>query len=103
MVSDVIMPDKSGYEVCAYVRGQADLADLPVLLISGIVNDEVSRQAETCKADGVLKKPFPGYVSQRSRVGPFDEAVRMGLRRLPSHLGCRWYRVAGDSGRGRRS
>ena len=39
-----IMPDKSGYEVCAYVRG-ADLADLPVLLISGIVNDEVSRQS----------------------------------------------------------
>ena len=32
----------SGYEVCAYVRGQADLADLPVLLISGIVNDEAS-------------------------------------------------------------
>ena len=67
VVSDVIMPDKSGYEVCAYVRGQANLADLPVLLISGIVNDEVSRQAETCKADGVLKKPFQG-TSLKDRV-----------------------------------
>ena len=67
IVSDVIMPDKSGYEVCAYIRGQANLADLPVLLISGIVNDEVSRQAETCKADGVLKKPFQGS-SLKDRV-----------------------------------
>ena len=67
IVSDVIMPDKSGYEVCAFIRGQANLADLPVLLISGIVNDEVSRQAESCKADGVLKKPFQGS-SLKDRV-----------------------------------
>lgn len=67
IVSDVIMPDKSGYEVCAFIRGQASLADLPVLLISGIVNDEVSRQAESCKADGVLKKPFQGS-SLKDRV-----------------------------------
>lgn len=67
IVSDVIMPDKSGYEVCAFVRGHANLADLPVLLISGIVNDEVSRQAESCKADGVLKKPFQGS-SLKDRV-----------------------------------
>ena len=91
VVSDVIMPDKSGYEVCACVRGQADSADLPVLLISGIVNDEVSRQAETCKADGVLKKPFQGTVSQRSLLDllmkrPHESAP------TPSHLRCRWYR-----------
>ncbi|HEX5647721.1 MAG TPA: response regulator [Nitrospira sp.] len=60
IVSDVIMPDKSGYEVCAFVRATATLAATPVLLISGIVNDEVTKQAETCKADGVLKKPFQG-------------------------------------------
>ncbi len=60
VVSDVIMPDKSGYEVCAFIRGNAMLAATPVLLISGIVNDEVTKQAESCHADGVLKKPFQG-------------------------------------------
>jgi CheY-like chemotaxis protein len=60
VVSDVIMPDKSGYEVCSFVRAQPNLAAVPVLLISGIVNDEVTRQAECCHADGVLKKPFQG-------------------------------------------
>jgi CheY-like chemotaxis protein len=67
VVSDVIMPDKSGYEVCAYVRGNATLAATPVLLISGIVNDEVTKQAESCRADGVLKKPFQG-TSLKDRV-----------------------------------
>ncbi|MGH7204917.1 MAG: response regulator [Nitrospiraceae bacterium] len=60
IVSDVIMPDKSGYEVCSFVRGQESLSSTPVLLISGIVNEEVTRQAESCRADGVLKKPFQG-------------------------------------------
>ncbi|MEQ1795227.1 MAG: response regulator [Nitrospira sp.] len=67
IVSDVIMPDKSGYEVCAFVRGNASLATTPVLLISGIVNDEVTKQAESCHADGVLKKPFQG-TSLKDRV-----------------------------------
>lgn len=67
IVSDVIMPDKSGYEVCAFVRAQKALANTPVLLISGIVNDEVTKQAESCRADGVLKKPFQG-TSLKDRV-----------------------------------
>lgn len=60
VIADVIMPDKSGFEVCAFVRAQANLANTPVLLISGFVDDEVTRQAEACRADGVIKKPFQG-------------------------------------------
>src|ERR687892_219180 len=60
IISDVIMPDKSGYDVCRFVRSQADLSMTPVLLISGVVNDEVNRQAQSCQADAVLKKPFQG-------------------------------------------
>lgn len=67
VVSDVIMPDKSGYEVCSFIRGNAMLAKTPVLLISGIVNDEVTKQAESCHANGVLKKPFQG-TSLKDRV-----------------------------------
>lgn len=67
VIADVIMPDKSGFEVCAYVRAQANLANTPVLLVSGFVDDEVTRQAEACRADGVVKKPFQG-ASLRERV-----------------------------------
>jgi CheY-like chemotaxis protein len=67
IVTDVIMPDKSGYDVCNYVRSHADLSETPVLLISGIVNEDVTRKAESCRADGVLKKPFQG-ASLQDRV-----------------------------------
>jgi len=67
VVSDVIMPDRSGFEVCAFVRAQRALVNTPVLLISGIVNDEVTNQAKSCHADGVLKKPFQG-TSLKDRV-----------------------------------
>ena len=67
VIADVIMPDKSGFEVCAYIRAQANLANTPVLLVSGFVDDEVTRQAEACRADGVIKKPFQG-ASLRERV-----------------------------------
>jgi CheY-like chemotaxis protein len=58
IISDVNMPDRSGYEICNYVRSQGALSSTPLLLISGMVNDEVTQQAEACRADGVLKKPF---------------------------------------------
>lgn len=60
VISDVIMPDKSGYDVCQFVRAQVDMKDVPVLLISGIIDAKVTRQAEVCQANGVLKKPFLG-------------------------------------------
>ncbi|HSQ92624.1 MAG TPA: response regulator, partial [Nitrospiraceae bacterium] len=92
VVSDVIMPDKSGYEVCAFVRGNATLAATPVLLISGIVNDEVTKQAESCRADGVLKKPFQGtslkdrvleLIAKRQEPSPAD-APRPATRSTPA-------------------
>jgi len=60
IIADVIMPDKSGFEVCAHVRSHATLSMTPVLLISGIVDDDITRQALACNADGVIKKPFHG-------------------------------------------
>lgn len=60
VIADVIMPDKSGFEVCAHVRSHATLSATPVLLISGVVDDDITQQAAACRADGVIKKPFHG-------------------------------------------
>ena len=84
IISDVIMPDKSGYDVCRFVRSQATLADTPVLLISGIVNDEVSRQAESCRANGVLKKPFQGAALQDRVRDMLAKQVEKETPMLPS-------------------
>lgn len=60
VVSDISMPGKNGYEVCSFIRAQAPLKDVPVLFMSAIVNDEVTKKVASCGANGVLKKPFQG-------------------------------------------
>lgn len=60
VVSDISMPGKNGYEVCSYIRSQASLAEVPVLFVSAIVNDDVVKKVADCGAEGVLKKPFQG-------------------------------------------
>ena len=67
VIADVIMPDKSGFDVCAFVRSNAALADTPVILVSGFVDEELTRQAEACRADGIIKKPFQA-AALRERV-----------------------------------
>ena len=86
LVCDVIMPDKSGYEVCSFVRSQSHLTSTPVLLVSGIVNAEVTRQAESCRANSVLKKPFQGSTLKDrvfellEKYAPSGEATSDGVQ-----------------------
>src|SRR5579864_4411628 len=58
IISDVIMPDKDGYELCQFVKQHPELRDKPVILMSGIVNQEVAEKAHDVKADELLRKPF---------------------------------------------
>lgn len=58
IITDVIMPDKDGYEVCQFVRRHETLAKVPVILMSGIVNQSVAEKAMAVKADELIRKPF---------------------------------------------
>jgi len=58
VVCDVVMPDRDGYEICDFVKRHPRLAATPVLLMSGIVNDEVRERAAQVQSADVLSKPF---------------------------------------------
>ena len=58
VVCDVVMPDKDGYEICEFVKRHPRLGRTPVLLMSGIVNDEVRERAARVNSADVLSKPF---------------------------------------------
>jgi CheY-like chemotaxis protein/predicted regulator of Ras-like GTPase activity (Roadblock/LC7/MglB family) len=58
VVCDVVMPDRDGYEICDFVKRHPRLAGTPVLLMSGIVNDEVRQRAAQVRSADVLSKPF---------------------------------------------
>src|SRR5579864_8391786 len=58
VISDVIMPDKDGYEVCQYIKQHPRLSRTPVILMSGVVNRAVAEKAFAVKADELIRKPF---------------------------------------------
>ena len=58
VITDVIMPDKDGYEVCQFIKGSASLNSIPVILMSGVVNKQVAEKAFSVKADELIRKPF---------------------------------------------
>jgi len=58
VITDVIMPDKDGYEVCQFIKQHEQLAKTPVILMSGVVNRTVAEKATAVKADELIRKPF---------------------------------------------
>jgi DNA-binding response OmpR family regulator len=58
VITDVIMPDKDGYEVCQFIKQHDQFGRTPVILMSGVVNRTVAEKAMAVKADELIRKPF---------------------------------------------
>src|SRR4029450_2382419 len=58
VLADVGMPEQDGYEVAAFVKGNPQLAHIPVLLLTGAFEPIDEQRARTVGCDGVLVKPF---------------------------------------------
>lgn len=58
VITDVIMPEKDGFEVCEFIKLHPKLCKTPVVLLSGVVNREVADKAFHVKADELIRKPF---------------------------------------------
>lgn len=58
VITDVIMPQKDGFEVCRFIKEHPLLSHTPVVLLSGVVDREVAEKATAVKADDLVRKPF---------------------------------------------
>ena len=52
------VPEKTGYEICEYVKQQPELASVPVILLVGAFEPFDEKEAARVHADDHLKKPF---------------------------------------------
>jgi CheY-like chemotaxis protein len=68
ILADVGMPERDGYEVAAFIKGNPALAHIPVLLLSGAFEPFDEARAKSAGCVGVLVKPFePQMVISRVR------------------------------------
>jgi DNA-binding response OmpR family regulator len=58
VITDVIMPDQDGYSVCSQIKQHPEFSQIPVVLMSGVVNKSVADKAVSVKADELIRKPF---------------------------------------------
>jgi putative two-component system response regulator len=54
---DVMMPGKTGYDVCRAVKSQPETRFIPVVLVTGLSRVDERIQGITCGADDFLSKP----------------------------------------------
>ena len=58
MVLEVMMPRKNGYEVCEAVRGDAQFARLPILMLTAKGREAEMKKGLSLGADAYITKPF---------------------------------------------
>jgi DNA-binding response OmpR family regulator len=68
---DVMMPQKSGYEVCARVRQRADWRDIKIVMLSARGRDAEVSRGLSAGADVYVIKPF----STRELMGKIEELL----------------------------
>jgi CheY-like chemotaxis protein len=59
VVLDVVMPGLDGWETCAAIKGNPHTADIPVILLTGADDRDLTRRAIAVGAAALLIKPCP--------------------------------------------
>ncbi len=58
ILSDVMMPEMNGFEVCRRLRADPVLAEVPIILITGLDDQESFLKGLAAGADDFISKPF---------------------------------------------
>ncbi len=58
VISDVIMPEMDGYELCRRIKGDPKLADVPVILVTTLSDPHDVIRGLECRADNFILKPY---------------------------------------------
>jgi PAS domain S-box-containing protein len=58
LISDVVMPEMNGYELCRQVKADPALGDVPVILVTTLSDPQDVIRGLECRADHFVLKPY---------------------------------------------
>jgi len=58
IVSDVVMPEMTGYELCTRIKSDPELGDVPVVLVTTLSDPQDVIRGLECRADNFVLKPY---------------------------------------------
>ena len=98
VLSDIVMPEMTGFELCRHIKNSQDLKEIPVMLLTSL-NDpgDVIRGLE-CRADNFLNKPYDDdYLLMRIRQILADRELREEPGQgIPVQFAGRDFRIDAD-------
>ncbi len=74
VVADTVMPGRTGYEICQYLKMSPRHRHVRVILTAGVLEDFDAEQLQRVAADATLKKPFEA-TALLAAVKPLAEAA----------------------------
>src|SRR5246127_4061845 len=75
ILSDIIMPEKNGYEVCEFVKSHPEYPSIPVVPPPGTFEPFDPDRADKAGCDAVVTKPF----ESQSLIHKVDELIQQAL------------------------
>ncbi len=58
IVADTVMPGRTGYDICQYIKMSPQHRHVGVILTAGVLEQVDEAQAQRVEADALLRKPF---------------------------------------------
>src|SRR2546427_3879075 len=96
VLADPVMPGRTGFEICQYLKMSPRHKHVRVILTAGVLEHLDEEQTRRVSADGILKKPFEATallaavkplaeaaVSERAGAGPASPGAPSGGVKLP--------------------
>jgi CheY-like chemotaxis protein len=80
ILSDIIMPEKNGYEVCEYVKSHPEFRSIPVILLTGTFEPFDPDRADKAGCDAVVTKPF----ESQSLIHKVEELIEAARSQAPT-------------------
>jgi CheY-like chemotaxis protein len=74
VVADTVMPGRTGYDICSYLKMSPRRRYVKVILTSGVLETMDEEQVKKAEADGTLKKPFEA-TALLAAIKPLAEAA----------------------------
>ena len=85
VLTDVVMPRMDGYTLCRTLKGDPDLGDVPVILLTSLSSPQDVIEGLACGADNFVRKPYDGAALLARVARALADVDERG--RVPVHAG----------------
>jgi signal transduction histidine kinase len=77
IISDILMPEMDGYELCEIIKSDPELHAVPVILVTTLSDPHDVIRALECRADNFIVKPYDDhYLLGRVRFVLMNDQIR---------------------------